>query len=474
MIGDYTQVPSGSLQIEFDDRGNFDQLAVAGSASLAGEVDYVPDRLGVFADDLLYTYLPASGGVEGRFATPTQMEYAGATINTVYNPDSVQLQITTRALDDNIDPDDARSILDCVGSLQRGRVGAVGDQARVLGAMVWQLPDDFVGSVISACPRDVSALGQAYRSAASGRLARLDERFAQLHAGAEGLFDAYRLREPQSGLWVTGGYQDGDADRHDRARPGYGWHSWDFTVGADHALGTSGLAGAYLARTDLQQRFAGETSVGSTRMAGWAGALYGSYWWSSHWFLAGAYEYNWQDVSGRRGIDVAELQRTASGDRSATGQTLSATLGYSMPLGQRTLLQPTLVLRRHRFADEAYAEQGAGALDLSYGRAVSNASRGELGLTARHRFARTAGIPVVRGYVFYVEDRPDRDTRMARFENGAPFTVAADVGKQRGVRYGLDFSHTWRSNTTVSLAVDAADYGDINEVTGSATLQIIF
>lgn len=474
VTGDYVQAASGNLQIEFDDRGNFDELRVAGSASLAGEVDYVPDRLGVFASDLLYTYLPAAGGVQGRFGTPAQMEYAGATINTLYNPDSVQLQITSRPLEDNIDPDDARSILDCVGSLQRDRVAAVGDQARVLGAMVWQLPDDFVGSVISACPRDVSALAQAYRSAASGRMARLDERFAQFHAGSEGLFDAYRLREPQTGLWVTGGYQDGDADRHDRARPGYGWHSWDFTVGLDQALGTSGLAGAYLARTDLQQRFAGETGRGTTRMAGWAGALYGSYWWDNHLFLAGAYEYNWQDLSGRREINIAELERTAVGDRDAAGQTLSATLGYSVALGQRTLLQPLLVLRRQRFADDAYAEQGAGALNMSYGRATSNATRGELGLSARHLFASATGLPVLRGYVFYVDDRPDRDSRTAQFEDGRPFTVAADVGNQHGVRYGLDFSHTWRSNTRVSLAVDAADYGNIKEVNGSATLQIVF
>lgn len=228
------------------------------------------------------------------------------------------------------------------------------------------------------------------------------------------------------------------------------------------------------ARTDQDQRFAGDIGIGSTRMAGWAGALYGSYWWQNHWFVAGAYEYSWQDLSGQRDIRVADLQRTAVGDRDGTGQTLSATLGYSFAMGPRTLLQPMLVLRHQRFADDAYAERGAGALDLSYGRATSNANRGELGLSARHLFAGRSGLPVLRAYAFYVEDRPDRDSRTARFEDGTPFTVAADVGNQRGVRYGAEFSHTWRSNTIFSLALDAADYGDINELSGSATLQIAF
>lgn len=474
VTGNYVQGASGVVQIEFDDSGHFDELNVAGSASLGGEVDYVPNRLGVFASDLLYTYLPAAGGVEGRFATPTQTEFAGATLTTIYNPGSVQLEITSRSLDDNVDPVDTRSILDCVGSLQRDRVGAVGDRARVLGAMVWQLPDDFVDSVISACPRDVSALAQAYRSAASSRMARLDERLSRFHAAADPLSDIYRLREPGTGLWVSGGSADGDADRHDRARPGYRWHGWDFTVGVDHAIGESGLAGAYLARTDQDQRFAGDVGVGSTRMAGWAGALYGSYRWDSHWFVAGAYEHSWHDLSGRREIRIAELQRIAAADRNGTGQTLSATVGYSFSMGKRTLLQPILLLRRQRFSDDAYAEQGAGALDLSYGRATSNATRGELGLSVRHLFASSSGLPVLRAHAFYLDDRPDSDSRAARFEDGTPFTVTADVGSQRGVRYGLDFSHTWRSNTSYSLAVDAADYGNINEVTASATLQIVF
>jgi len=474
VTGDYVQAAGGVLQVEFDDRGNFDELQVGGRASLAGEVDYVPDRLGVFANDLLYTYLPAGGGVEGRFATPTQMQFAGATLTTIYNPDSVQLQISSRSLDDNVDPDDARSILDCARSLQRDRVGAVGDRARVLGAMVWQLPDDFIDGLVSACPRDVGALAQAYRSAAAGRMARLDERFAQFHAASDAFIDAYRLREPDAGLWVSTGYQDGDSDRHDRARPGYDWHGWDFTVGLDHALGESGLAGAYLARTDQDQRFSGETGLGSTRMAGWAGALYGSYWWTSRWFVAGAYEYNRQDLSGLRLIQVAELERTASGDRDGAGQTLSATLGYSVALGARTLLQPMLVLRHQRFVDDAYAELGAGALDLRYDRATSSADHGELGLSARHLFSSASGLPVLRAYVFYVDDRPDRDSRTARFEDGTPFTATADPGNRHGVRYGADFSHTWQGNTTFSVAVDAADYGGIDELTASATLQVAF
>lgn len=474
VTGDYVQAAGGVLQVEFDDRGNFDMLDVAGRASLAGEVDYVPDRLGVFAHDLLYTYLPAAGGVQGRFSTPTPMQFAGATLTTLYNPDSVQLQIDTRPLDDNIDPDDARSIFDCVRSLQRDRAGAVGDRARVLGAMVWQLPEDFVDSVVSACPRDVSALAQAYRSAAASRLARLDERLAQFHAASQDLFDAYRLREPDTGVWTSGAYQDGDSDRHDRARPGYGWHGWDFTIGLDHALGDAGLAGAYLARTDQDQRFDGDVGAGNTRMAGWAGAVYGSYWWPNRWFLAGAYEYNWQDLSGQRLVRVAELERTASGDRDGAGQTLSATLGYSLALGPRTLLQPMLVLRHQRFADDAYVEHGAGALDLAYGRATSTANRAELGVSARHVFAAGEALPVLRAYAFYVDDRPDRDSRTARFENGTPFSVAADAGDQRGVRYGADFSQTWRSNTTFSLGIDAADYGPIHELTGTATLRIAF
>ena len=85
LAGDYTQATAGALEIEFNDRNEFDVLNVGGAATLAGNVDYLPDTSSLFAEDLVYTFLPAAGGVAG-FATPSTREFAGSDVRDGVQP----------------------------------------------------------------------------------------------------------------------------------------------------------------------------------------------------------------------------------------------------------------------------------------------------------------------------------------------------------------------------------------------------
>jgi T5SS/PEP-CTERM-associated repeat protein/autotransporter-associated beta strand protein len=473
ITGNFAQAANGAVAIELDDRGSFDRLVVGGAATLAGNVQYLPDATSTFASDLLYTWLPAAGGVSGTFANPTQ-EYAGVTLETIHNADNVQVRITSKALDP-----DGTDLDGCIGSLQDARRTARDTQSRaLLGSLVRAPAQEFAAAALGLCARDPSALVDAVNAATGSRFAQLGQRIAQVHRSVEdpasgGLFDSYRLREGLE-MWLRTSYQDGKGDQRNLFRPGYDSSNVGLVVGVDLALHDAGVVGAYMAHDNLDldyRGFDGDPDIGEADSEMWSLGMYGSWWSVNRWFVQGMVEYGWHDIDSTRDINLDQVAMRTRGARDAHALAASAVAGYNFTPADGWLVQPQLIVRYERFDDGAYAEQGAGLLDLTYGDLEAETVRGELGVAVRKSLPlSSAGISEIHGYANYIHDDPQDDRqRTAEFVMAGQFTVLSEGEPHDGVRYGLGFEHTWDDNKAIQVVFDIEDYGPVENQ--SAALQ---
>ena len=479
VAGDFSQSPSGTLDIELDDHGGVDALLVSGTATLAGSVDYLPDPASTFATDQIYTYLSA-GSVTGTFSNSSQA-YAGVTFDTVYHSDSVQVQITSKPLIGPItDPGSGgKNLVSCIGTLDLARSATLGTEATAtLAALVAVPVDSLVEAAIDTCPRDPSVIPSAVHGRTSARFSQLNNRIAQVNRSIENpslaaLDDSYRLREGV-GFWVRSSYQDGQGEQRDLFQQGYDSINRSMMLGIDVALKEGALIGGYLARDEMDVSYHGPTAdTGETEVTGWTLGAYGSYWSENHWFMQGMIEYGWHRLESVRDISLNILDRQAAGNRDARGFATTAGAGYNITAGQGWLIQPQLNVSYERFADDAYAENGAQSLDLTYSQLNADTFRTEAGLTVRKVLANLQAQDVTAIYVYanYIyDDALDNRNITAQFEMAGPFEISGNGQSRDGIRYGLGFESTWANNASLQLILDAEDYGEIENL--SATLQL--
>ena len=479
VAGHFSQAPSGTLDIELDDRGGVDVLSVSGAATLAGRVAYLPDQTSAFAQDQLYTYLTAGAGVTGTFSNSLQT-YAGAIFGTIYNADSVQVQVNSIPLTSTIDPG-AGNLVSCIDSLNAQRSATLTPEAAAtLGALVTTPVAEFVQAAVETCPRDASVIPAAVHAGTTARFAQLTNRIGEVQRSIEdpsaaGLFDSYRLREGV-GLWLRGSYQDGEGDARDVLRQGYDSYNSSLVLGLDVALAEAGVIGGYLARNDLQVSYRGAVSeTAQADVDGWTVGVYGSYWSASAWFVQGMIEYGWRSLESSRDISLNTLALQANGDWDARSFATAVGAGYSFRPAASWLIQPQLNVNYERFAEDGYSETGAQALNLTYGDVTAETLRAEAGFTVRKSIIGSAGptpeITVLYIYANYVYDRAldDRD-QSAQFAIAQPFEMVGDEGTRDGIRYGLGLENTWANNLSIQIVFDAEDYGEIKNL--SATLQL--
>lgn len=477
--GNFAQHASGVLDIELDDRGGVDALNLSGAATLGGRVRYLPDPVSTFAEDFLYTYITGTG-VSGEFSNSIQ-RYAGVTFETLYNADNVQVQITSTPIPDNIVGPGGQDLASCIASLDAQRRAVAGTAAApILGALVLTPLEDLPGVVHGICPRDPSALPAAINAQIGARFGLLGNRIAQVQttddAASTGLFDSYRLREGVD-FWFRGAYLDGQQDRRDILRTGYDSNSRGFTMGLDVALGESGVLGAYLARDDVDMNYrapflAGRHS-GQVEDRAWNLGLYGSHWSDARWFVHGMLEYGWHELESTRHGAIGPISLRPEGQRDARAFAALAGAGYNFEPATSWLIQPQVNISYQRFGDDGYTETGADLLNLRYSDLNADTLRGEAGVTVRKALSNTehtGEITVFYLYANYVYDYALDDRNLtAQFVIAEPFEMMGDEEARDGIRYGLGFENTWRSNTSLQILLDAQDYGEIE--TASASLQ---
>lgn len=319
--GNYTQASNGTLTIEITPNAaagpgiGYDQLAVGGTASLAGALSVLDDA-GTYRIGTRYTILTAAGGRTGSFVGVSYDPTFASYIDPVVSYDANDVYLTL-----------APTPAEITGGQE------VPDMLTALASTAAGVGDTVLGDVCGAA---------AQRQANQGR-------GCVLHAFAAG----YR-----SELWLRGigglGSLSGGGSLMD-FRDSYG----GMLLGGGIGRGgfTVGLGAGYVATT-----LSFSDGSGASQNAG-VGFVYARYVQGPAWLGLMA-AYGGGQVDGTRALPGTGL--TASGNRPGDFAIVQGRAAYDLAVGTMTV-QPTAALAYLHAAQSGFSETGSSLLDLSYG-----------------------------------------------------------------------------------------------------------
>lgn len=345
--GNYTQSGAGTLSIEITPNAaagpgiGYDQLAVTGTASLAGTLAVLDDA-GSYSVGSRYTVLTAAGGRSGTFATVS------------YNP----------AFAAYITPDvsyDANNVY-----LSLDPTPGIGGGPPALINSGQEIPD-----MLSAMSATAAAVGDAVLGDVCGAAAQ------------RGTMPGSSCETRQYGadrfeLWLSGmggfGAMTGSAsqasfhDSHAGALLGAGMGQGGLTLG----LGV-GYAATML-------NFSDTSTADQNAAFGFAYARYQT----GRLHLGAMGAYGGGTIDGTRALPGTGL--AATGNRSGAFAVLQTEAAYDLPLGAYTL-QPRAVLAYLHAHQDGFGESGGSLLDLTYAATATDTVQTRLSARLMRRYA---------------------------------------------------------------------------------------
>jgi len=207
-------------------------------------------------------------------------------------------------------------------------------------------------------------------------------------------------------------------------------------IGADTAVGAGWRVGAALGFTDGRVKASGVDSRADVRS--YTAALYGGNSWAAGKgqvnLLAGA-GYTRHEIDSRRRIDVGGSQ-TLKADYDANSTQLFAELGYAMPVGQASVLEPYAGLAWFSHRGKSFNESGGAAAlhGQSQRDRITTFTLGLRGKTALEFSGKQARLSAGLGWRHAGGDVEAKRTLSFIQGNGAAFTVAGSpVAKNAAV-----------------------------------------
>lgn len=366
VAGDYVARPGSVYEVEVDADGGSDRLAVSGHATLAGTLKLEGE---LFRQDVAYSLITAQG-ITGQFdaidatttafLAPTLRYGAGVTLNLERNdmPFSRYLHTSNQksagaALDEGSDdtPAGMSNVYDAV----------LNDDGSGLAAIMDELSGEVHASTQSALMSTSSVVQRTLLDRMRGNVgagslpgASLAQSAGAPPAGAMPASSAYPLWAQVVGNWNTLKGNDNTAQAKT--------HIGGLFIGGDTTVGKGWRAGAALGFTD------GRTTVDdrSSRadLVSYTAAVYGGKSWNRGNgqlnLLAGA-SFTRHDIDSRRTVTVGGSQ-TLKADYHADTTQLFTELGYALPVGAATHIEP--------YAGLAWLNQRASGFSESGGEAA--------------------------------------------------------------------------------------------------------
>ena len=400
--GNATFAAGSVLRVETDAAGNADRVNATGKATINGGTVDVRPGAGTYALSTQYTVLNAAGGRTGNFAAVTS-SLAFLTPTLTYDANNVYLTLArnTTSFTSVARTPNQRAVAGVLQSAANNN--ATGDMQTVLtsitglsAAQALTAYDTASGTGIVAMRRANVASANRFHQQLQGRLVAtqdgpdegralaLSRRPVMLaandpSAGLEGLAslpfpvaDTPQKFSMNEGAGTLGA-MPGAAGQGLWAR-GYGG---DDTISGDanaaaSRLRNSGLSVGYDMRVRESTRIGAALTGGVSRLtsdnfesgrARDAGlALYGSHT-EGDWRFNGSAAAAWSQNHLDRTVVLGPLSRTASADFDSTSLALYGEASYTLAMGGWTL-QPLGALSVSSTRTKAFAETGAGALNL--------------------------------------------------------------------------------------------------------------
>lgn len=455
VAGDYVQTSASTYLADIDGAAGADRVAVAGTATLAGDLVVTP----LSGDDAYtsrrYTLLTATDGISGAYDAPASYS-PFFDLELDYQSDAVMLDVTRNdtRFADLAKTDNQRSVAAGIESLGAG--SALYDEI-ISSTDTARLRRDFdsLSGEIHASLR--SGLIEESRFVREALLNRMNESGAARMPGD----DTAGAREPanssaEAGVWIQGfggwGNNDGDDNAADLERSTQG-----VFVGIDSTLDSAwriGVAGGY-SRSDYDvDRLRSSADIDSYTLAAYAGRSFGPL-----GVRLGA-AHAWHEVDTRRSIDVAESGSAKANYDARTAQVFGE-IGYALDAGAASL-EPYAGLAYVDVHNDDYRESGAVGL---HGRSDdADLVFSTLGLRARTPFTLggvSAGWSAAFGWQHAFGDTTPSAEQS--FPGGDAFSVdAVPVGEDAiALETGLELSLSPMTSVGIGyagkLARDARD-----------------
>jgi len=479
--GDLTFLAGSSYQVHADPASNAsDRIAVSGTASLAGGVLHVGPEAG-FDAARAYTILTANA-VNGTFNTVSS-NYAYLNPSLSYGAQQVQLQLerkqtapsTPIAFADAAITSNQRSVANALDSLPSGSA---------LHKYILTLPEGAPPEVFNSLSGEAhaSVVSSLQGSSSSPRTLPLQRLRTNLNAGMS----------PGAPTAQAGGPLPASALPSSNAQPAWAelvgnWqtlkengnaaqvrqHTGGLFIGADHEVGHSGWRlGAAVGYTDSKVNVDDRSSQAD--VSGYSATLYGGKSFAVGAgklnFLAGA-AYTWHDVNTKRYATVAGTQEKLTADYGANTTQLFTELGYSMPLTDRTRIEPFVGLAWSDLRTRGFSESG-GSAALNGHSSSDKQTSSTLGLRTQTDF--TVGHAEARLHAMagwrHAFGGLTAETTMA-FEGSQAFTVAGTPIARNAALAELGAEVAVSRDTTLALTYNGQYGGGNREHAGSLNLR---
>ena len=479
--GNVAFVPGSTLAVKADAAGNSDRLVLSngGAAAITGGTVDVQAQAGAYALQTPYTIVQAPGGVTGQFSSVTS-NLAFLSPLLTYDPGNVYLTLTRNDVPFTAIIATANQSEAALAFMRIAQAGNSEDSALVLNTLVGLSSAQARAAFDSIAGAGRAAMSQTgvfnQRAINQNIVARLGVSEGG-NAPATGIassplqiaFDeslrndsapayAQALPSPASpadrtdaskGFWVRGyggkGRLDGDANA-----AGADFRFGGVLAGFDHAFHggmTLGVFGGY-----AEPRSDQDGAVGSARTRNHQLGTYGRYR-DGAWYLDGIASYARQDTDATRLVVVGPLVRTASGSFNGYSWAAHVETGYTLASG----ITPMAALSWLRQSQDAYDEQGAGALNLSVPSQRSESLRSMLGARAVHTFHATGAQWTVEGRAAWAHEFNDpvaASARLAGDPSAAIFSVTGPAVPRDSAVIGTGIS--------TELKRDLRFYADVN------------
>jgi outer membrane autotransporter protein len=439
----------------------------------------VQAQSGTYATQTQYSIVQAPGGVTGQFSGVTS-NLAFLSPLLTYDPGNVYLTLTRNDVPFTAVTTTANQSEAALAFMRIAQTGTSEDSALVLNTLVGLSSaqaraafDSIAGTSRAAMSQTgvlnqrainqniVARLGVAEGGSAPAtgitssplRVAfeegpRNDSTPAYAQALPSPALQADR-NDASKGFWVRGyggsGRLDGDA-----SAAGSDFRFGGVLAGFDHALRngvTLGVFGGY-----AEPRSDQDGAVGSARTRNHQIGTYGRYR-DGPWYLDGIASYARQDTDASRLVVVGPLVRTASGSFNGSAWAAHVETGYTLASG----ITPMAALSWLRQTQDAYDEQGAGALNLSVPGQRSESLRSMLGARAAHSFQATGVQWTIEGRAAWAHEFNDpvaASARLAGDPTAAIFSVTGPAVPRDSALIGAGIS--------AELKRDLSFYADVS------------
>lgn len=482
--GNYTNAAGSTMEIEINDAGQSDLVDVTGSATINGGTVSVKAESGSYNDGDTYTFLTASSGINGTFASVTDdMTFFDAVLN--YYTDYVQISLIHSGYDSEAATPNQHAVAQY---LDTHLSGASGDFQTVLGQLDTlsgpearlafdEMGGEIFGSLstigIENQERFMRLISQRIRARhllkGLGYASNDSYRSGDVQYVCNCATEKYRGWQPWFEGYGVAGRIAGDGNAQ-----GMSYSTGGLAVGLERQLTHNMLLGVVGGYSSSYANQVGSTNRGAIDGGQAAVYLHRD---TDRFYTTGIAAYGYNTYDTHRRINFGTIDRTA--DANYCGNNFSASLEIGRNLFfSRFVMQPYAGLEYIQLHQNDFVETGADSIDIAVDGIRADAFRGLLG----SRFVLdyeldNARLLTLEGRAAwrheFLNDNRIVDATFAG-QAGTAFAVAGvNVDRDAGI-LGLGLSSRLCTGLTIFASYDALVSENYTAHAGSGGVQYVW